>query len=44
MEVSQHVSLKNEVKTIINKEIFAHLVQGLILGIEFVFLAIDESH
>lgn len=44
MELSQHVSLKNEVKTIINKEILAHLVQGLILGMEFVFLAKDEHH
>ena len=37
---TQHLSLKKKVKTIINKEISPHLVQGLILGIEFVFLAL----
>ena len=43
MEGSQHVYLIFEVKTIIHKEIFSHLVQGLILGIECVFLATDED-
>ena len=43
MEGTQHLYHKNKVKTIINKEILPHLVQGLILGIEFVFLSIDES-
>lgn len=43
MKESQHESSNLKVKTIIYKEIFAHLVQGLIVGIEFVFLAFDEA-
>jgi len=44
MKESQHQSSNLKVKTIIYKEIISHLVQGLILGIEFVFLASDEVY
>ncbi len=43
MNGSKHQTFVLWVKTIINKEIFSHLVQGLILGIEFVLLSIDEA-
>lgn len=43
MRGCQHQSLVFKVKTIIYKEIFSHLVQGLIVGIEFVFLAFNED-
>ena len=44
MNDCQHQSSILKVKTIIYKEIMPHLVQGLILGIEFVFLAFDEAY